>query len=159
MKTLPLLLAVLLLIPGLALAEPATTGCEKDNHAAAVVPHKKKAIKKKADKPVVFVAPPEKEVEIREVIKEVPVIKEVEVIKEVPVIVTVPVPVAAPASPVATPAPVAPVKKRPQHVDNWHPMDTDGLDSPPTNPPGRNGIGAYGLVGPLGIIPLAGVLH
>lgn len=157
MKTLPLLLAGLLLMPGVALAEPATTDCGKDNHAAAVVPHKKKAIKKKADKPVVFVAPPEKEVEIREVIREVPVIKEV--VREVPVIVTVPVPVAAPASPVATPAPVAPVRKRPQHVDNWHPMDTDGLDSPPSNPPGRNGIGAYGLVGPLGIIPYAGALH
>ncbi len=125
MKALPLLLAVMLLLPLVALAEPMKTDCGKNDQKAVVVPHKK-IVKKKEEKPtppVVFVAPPQKEAEIREVIK------------EVPVIVTVPVPVAAP-TPVATPAPVAPIRKRPQHVDNSHPLDTDGIQSAPYNPSG-----------------------
>lgn len=144
MKSLTLLLAALLVVPFVAFAEPATTNCEKD-HAPAVVVPKKKVQKKKEEKkapPVTFVAPPEKEVVekevIKEVIKEVPVIVEKEVIVEKQVIVQVPVPVAAPVVEHAAPAPVASqpiVKKRPQHVDNAHPLDTDGLASAPLNPP------------------------
>jgi hypothetical protein len=132
-----LLLAALLVVPFVAFAEPATTNCEKD-HAPAVVVPKKKVQKKKEEKkapPVTFVAPPE--VIEKEVIKEVPVIVEKEVIVEKQVIVQVPVPVAAPVVERA-PAPVASqpiVKKRPQHVDNAHPLDTDGLASAPLNPP------------------------
>lgn len=137
MKSMILLLAALLVVPFVAFAEPATTNCEKD-HAPAVVVPKKKVQKKKEEKkapPVTFVAPPE--VIEKEVIKEVPVIVEKEVIVEKQVIVQVPVPVAAPVVERA-PAPVASqpiVKKRPQHVDNAHPLDTDGLASAPLNPP------------------------
>lgn len=141
MKSMILLLAALLVVPFAAFAEPATTNCEKD-HAPAVVVPKKKVQKKKEEKkapPVTFVAPPE--VIEKEVIKQVPVIVEKEVVKEVvvekQVIVQVPVPVAAPVVERA-PAPVASqpiVKKRPQHVDNAHPLDTDGLASAPLNPP------------------------
>lgn len=133
MKSLVVFFIMLFVLPTMVFAESVPANCEKDGHNLVIVP-KKKIEKKKEEKkspPVAFVAQPEKEI-VKEVIKEVPVIVEKQVI------VQVPVPVAAPVVEHVAPAPVASqptvVRKRPQHVDASHPLDTDGLPYPPTNP-------------------------
>lgn len=138
MKIIVLILSVVLMFPVLSLAETTMTqpdtNCSKTK-AAAVLPHKKKVVKKK---PVREVAPP---MVVREVVKEY-----------VPVIVPAPV--------ANTPTPVQVVEQDPlpvrrhHHVDASHPVDTDNLPYPAYNP--YHGLGGgygtqFGALGTLGL--------
>lgn len=117
MKHLVVILSAILLFPVVSFADTTTTtmetNCQKPK-AAALVPHKKKIVKKK---PVREVAPP---VVVREVVKEY---------------VPVPIPVAAPVLPVAPviEQEIIPVRRH-HHVDASHPVDTDNLPYPAYNP-------------------------